>query len=55
MTTPVDPATQIPTEAGSINGALTQRDDQTPTPVITIDVDAIDATLAEIEAQGGRP
>lgn len=53
MTTPVDEATQLPTEPGAINGGMMQRDDRTPSPVITIDVEAIDEALADIEAAGG--
>jgi len=52
-TTPVDENTQMPTEPGSINGGMMQRDERTPSPVITIDVDAIDEALREIEALGG--
>ncbi len=53
MTTPVDQQTQLPTEPGAINGGMMQRDERTPAPVITVDVDAIDDALKEIEAQGG--
>ena len=54
ITTPVDQQTQLPTEPGSINGGLMQRGEQTPSsPVITIDVDAIDEALQQIEAAGG--
>ncbi len=53
MTTPVDQDTQLPTEPGAINGGLVPRDESTPTPVITIDVDAIDEALTQIEASGG--
>ena len=52
-TTPIDESTQMPTEPGAINGGMMQRDDTTPAPVITIDVDAIDEALKEIEASGG--
>ena len=52
-TTPTDESTQMPTEPGAINGGMMQRDDVTPAPVITIDVDAIDDALKEIEASGG--
>lgn len=52
-TTPVDGQTQMPTEPGAINGGLMQRDERTPTPVITIDVDAIDDALAQVEDSGG--
>lgn len=52
-TTPVDEQTQMPTEPGAINGGMMQRDERTPSPVLTIDVDAIDDTLKEIEAGGG--
>jgi predicted enzyme related to lactoylglutathione lyase len=51
-TTPVGDS-QMPTEPGSINGGMMQRDETTPHPVITIDVDAIDDTLQEIESRGG--
>ena len=40
----------MPTEPGAINGGMMQRDDATPAPVITIDVEAIDDALKEIEA-----
>ncbi len=53
MTTPVDEQTQLPTEPGAINGGMMQRDEQTPVPVITIDVEGIDDALKEIEAGGG--
>ena len=53
MTTPVDEQTQMPTEPGSINGGMMQRDERTPGPVITIDVDSIDDALREIESRGG--
>jgi predicted enzyme related to lactoylglutathione lyase len=53
VTTPVDEQTYAPTEPGAINGGMRQRDERTPTPVITIDVDAIDDALKEIEASGG--
>ena len=53
VTTPVDEQTQMPTEPGAINGGMMQRDDRTPAPVITIDVEAIDDALTEIESAGG--
>jgi len=53
MTTPVDEQTQMPTEPGAINGGMMQRDDRTPAPVLTVDVEAIDDALNEIEAAGG--
>jgi predicted enzyme related to lactoylglutathione lyase len=52
-TTPVDEKTMTPTEPGAINGGMMQRDETTPSPVITIDVEDITAALAEIEAAGG--
>ena len=43
-----------PTEAGFINGGMLSRDEAaTPGPVIVVDVDSIDATLAKIGGQGG--
>jgi uncharacterized protein len=53
VTTPVDGQTQLPTEPGAINGGMMQRDERTPSPVITVDVEAIDDALKEIEAGGG--
>jgi predicted enzyme related to lactoylglutathione lyase len=51
-TVPVDDQ-QLPTERGAINGGMMQRSAQTPNPVITIQVDAIDEALKKIEAEGG--
>jgi predicted enzyme related to lactoylglutathione lyase len=53
LTTPVDEQTQLPTEPGAINGGLMKRSDETPAPVITVDVDSIDDTLKQIDAAGG--
>jgi uncharacterized protein len=53
MTVPVDEQSRIPTEPGAINGGLMKRTNDTPAPVVTIDVDAIDDTLKKIEAGGG--
>ena len=53
MTTPVDEKTQAPTEPGAINGGLMKRAADTPSPVITIEVDGIDDALKKIEAGGG--
>jgi uncharacterized protein len=53
MTTPVDQQTQQPTEPGAINGGMFQRDERLTSPVITIDVDAIDDALNQVEAGGG--
>ena len=54
MTTPIDEQSQMPTEPGAINGGMMQRDDHTPSPVITIGVEAIDDALRQIEA-GAAP
>jgi predicted enzyme related to lactoylglutathione lyase len=53
MTTPVNPETQMPLEPGAINGGMMKRDERTPAPVITIDVEGIDDALKQIEAEGG--
>ncbi|MGH2680193.1 MAG: VOC family protein [Actinomycetota bacterium] len=53
MTTPVDERTQIPTEPGGINGGLMKRTEDTPSPVLTVEVDGIDESLRQIEAAGG--
>ena len=45
---------QGPTEPGFINGGmLTRQESATPGPVIVVDVDDIDATLAKIGGLGG--
>jgi uncharacterized protein len=53
MTTPVDEQTQVPTEPGAINGGLMKRSADTPSPVLTVDVESIDDSLKQIEAAGG--
>jgi hypothetical protein len=53
-TTPVDEKTQLPTEPGAINGGMFDRSERLPAPVITIDVDAIDQALEQVEAAGGK-
>jgi uncharacterized protein len=53
LTTPIDESTQIPTEPGAINGGLTPRTTETPTPRIVIQVDSIDKSLKKVEAEGG--
>jgi len=50
--TPMDDS-GMPTEAGSINGGMFLRDAERPSPVVTIDVADIDATLAKVGALGG--
>lgn len=53
MTTPVDQQTQLPTEPGAINGGLMKRSVDTPSPVLTVDVESIDDSMKQIEAGGG--
>jgi hypothetical protein len=43
----------MPTEPGAINGGMMQRDERTQAPVITVDVEAIDDSLKQIESEGG--
>ena len=43
----------MPTEPGFVNGGMFERQANVGQPVITIDVDDIDAALGEIEARGG--
>ena len=45
----------MPTEAGAINGGMFMRGTESPSsaPVITIDVEDIDAALEKIESLGG--
>ena len=52
-TTPTDEQ-GAPTEPGAINGGLTERGTSTPTPVLTVDVEDIDAALRTVESAGGR-
>jgi uncharacterized protein len=52
-TTPVDEQTQLPTEPGAINGGLMKRSSDTPSPVLTVEVESIDDALGQIEARGG--
>jgi predicted enzyme related to lactoylglutathione lyase len=51
-TTPVDDS-QMPTEPGAINGGMMQRNETTPHPVVTIDVEDINDTLQQIQIRGG--
>ena len=45
---------QGPTEPGYIGGGMMQRSQPSQGPVITVDVEDIDATLATIEQLGGK-
>jgi len=51
-TVPVDEQ-QMPTEPGAINGGLMQRSDETPSPVLTINVGSVEDALKKVEAGGG--
>lgn len=51
-TVPIDDK-MMPTEPGAINGGFTSKGAETPSPVITIQVDSIDDSLKKIEAGGG--
>jgi predicted enzyme related to lactoylglutathione lyase len=53
VTTPVDEQTQMPITPGAINGGMFQRDDRLTSPVVTVEVEAIDAALQQIEDGGG--
>ena len=44
---------QMPKEPGAINGGMMKRSSDTPSPVITINVDSIDDSLEKVEAGGG--
>ncbi len=52
-TVQVDQETMVPTEAGAINGAITERGAIASAPVITITVDAIEDSIEKITAAGG--
>ena len=53
ITTPSDEQTGLPNARGAINGALFPRTENLRTPVITIDVEDLDAALAQVESAGG--
>jgi len=53
VTTPVDEQTQQPLEPGAINGGMFERTSDLVHPIITIDVDDIDAALERIASLGG--
>lgn len=53
QTTEVD-QNQMPTTPGSINGGLIRRSQDTPAPVLTVDVESIDQALKQVQAAGGR-
>lgn len=53
ITAPSDEETGTPKEPGAINGALFPRTDNLKTPVLTIDVDDIEAALGQVESAGG--
>lgn len=42
-----------PTEPGGINGGMMKRESPVSAPVITVDVDDMDAALAKVESLGG--
>jgi uncharacterized protein len=52
VTSPVDDQ-QMPTEPGAINGGMTKRGPDTPSPIITVNVDSIDNALKKVESAGG--
>ena len=51
-TTPVDEQ-QRPKDPGAINGGMFKRTSEVPIPVLTINVNAIDDSLKQIESAGG--
>ncbi|MET4093848.1 VOC family protein [Arthrobacter sp. UYCu712] len=51
-TTPTD-ATGVPSVPGSINGGMFRREGELTSPIVTVDVDDIDAALAKINSVGG--
>jgi predicted enzyme related to lactoylglutathione lyase len=53
LTTPVDEQTQQPREPGAINGGMFERTGDLAHPIITVDVDDIDAALERISSLGG--
>ena len=53
ITTPSDEQTGMPSDPGAINGALFPRTDNLKNPILTIDVDDVDAALGQVESAGG--
>ncbi|MBO1269618.1 VOC family protein [Arthrobacter cavernae] len=53
ITTPSDEQTGMPNDPGAINGGMMAREGELTTPIITVDVEDIDAALAQIESLGG--
>ncbi|MFH5822623.1 VOC family protein [Georgenia sp. AZ-5] len=53
-TGPTSPEDGAPTEPGYIGGGMMQRGEPWKTPVITVDVDDIDAALAKVNELGGK-
>ena len=53
LTAESDEQTGAPKESGVITGALFSRTDTLKSPILTIDVDDIDAALAHVEQSGG--
>ncbi|MFJ5699528.1 VOC family protein [Arthrobacter sp. NPDC093139] len=53
ITTPSDEQTGMPKSPGAINGGLFAREGELKTPIITVDVESIDETLAQVEKLGG--
>lgn len=51
-TTPTD-GSMLPKEPGAINGGFVERTPDNPNPVVTIDVDSIDAYLEKVTQAGG--
>ena len=49
----IRPEQGMPTEPGYINGGMAQREGALTTPVVTVDVEDIDAAVQKIEALGG--
>ncbi len=45
---------QMPRESGAINGGMMQRRAPVSSPVVTINVADIDASLKKVEAKGGK-
>ncbi len=50
----VDEATHMPKEPGAINGGMVMRDSMASMPILAMQVDSIDATIAQVEAKGGK-
>ena len=54
QTTETDEKTQMPREVGSINGGMIKREGKLKHPIVTLQVDDLDASLTGVKKAGGK-